>query len=1111
MKRIRKYVLAGSLAVVILAVVGIALILGSRWLTASDSVREKITAETARLTGGRLHYESLALHLLPLPHLNALQVDFQIPGKISLETASLAIYPDLAALVSGSFELDEFVIVRPNVRVNLASVTAKPDSRPQIALEKRLPEAVATIFGTMGKLGLDLAIKVRNGAVVLTRPSKPELKIEKIDMRLNSQGKFVTLDLGCQTDISGQMGFRGSVNLETRRSQGRIKLEGLNARALLAELPLLSGVTLSDTRSSLDVAFSTRAAEQVKATVLCKIPNVRIQRQKRSLALQSVLLKGDIAADLEKLTWDIKTLKIDSQGLDLGSSGTLTFGSRITPAELRLEAVGRRIDVASVARSFTDFAGDQAWVPTAFNVAREGQLTKATCHLAVRKTDGKWTVADLKAAGHLTAGLITIPGADLDLKEVSGKVVLDNQRVDFKEMHGRLHFGTFDKLDARIDWHQTAILGISTSRATLALEQFYPWLTAFEGLQDVRKFISTADGDLNLTRLELNGPLASPAAWKIEISSGIEAVTITSPELNGPLHLSRGAVSFKPQTFVYEKIHLKYLDADAVSTCSIVGKAGQPERVDLALDGTIGEQALVWGRRFVVLPEHLRVKPPLTISGMNVHWDDRSNVTVAGELSTAGGVRAVADAAFAPGRWQINQFELNDGISDISLKLTRTDQHFDLDYSGKLQKATLDRILKENTILKGWVDGKIQASLDINDLRSSKITGALRGEGLIVQRLPVSPIEFERFFLQCRGKSVRIESADLIFAGTPMRLAGKAAITPQAYTFDLDLTAESLDAAALAKIQNESSSPAYKPAAGEQAKLPINGAIHFKTPRFTYKDYAWSPVHAEITILPASTQVAVTRADICGISTPGTVTVEPGGLSLSFKPVAAKKNFQATWECLQTKPLRADSLYSLSATVEARGAAADLVKNLQGDLSFSSDDGMIYRANLLTKIFSFLNLTEVFAGKISGVRETGFGYDAIRAHAAINGGVLNFDEILVDGHSMKISGMGSVNLAGGTLDVDLLVAPLKTFDRIVNNMPVVGYITGGSVLSAPVRIKGSMADPQLVPLPPAAVGRGLMGILERTLKAPFKVVESLPKNDAAKDAQDAQEAESRQK
>lgn len=1111
MKRIRKYLLTGGLPIVILATIGIALILGSRWLTASDAARKKITSEIARLTGGELHYEKLALHLLPLPHLTALQVDFQVPGNVSLETASLAIYPDLAALLSGSFELDDLVIVRPAVKVNLKSVTAKPDSRLQIARQKRLPETMATVFGALGKLGPVLAIEVRNGAVVLIRPGKPELKIEKIDMRLNSRGQVVDLDLDCRSDTSGKMAFKGSVNLETRNSHGRIKLEGLNARALLAELPSLPEITLSDTHSSLDVAFSTRAAEQVKATVICKIPEVRIQRQKRGLALQSVLLKGDIEADPGKLAWDIKALRIDSQGLDLGSSGTFTFGSRISPAVLELDAVGRRINVAAVARSFTDFAGDQAWVPTAFSVAREGQLTKATCHLAVRKTNGKWTVADLKATGQLTGGLITIPGADLDLKEVSGEVALDNQRVDFKQMHGRLLFGTFDQLDARIGWHQAATLGISASRGTLSLEAFIPWLTAFKGLQDIRKFISTADGNLNLTRLELAGPLASPAAWRIEVASDLENVTINSPELNGPLYISRGSASFKPQNLVYENIHLKYLDADAVTSCTLMGKPGHPERLDLSLDGTLGEQALTWIHGFKALPEHLRVKPPLTVRGMRLQWDDPSNVTVVGELSTAGGARAVADAAFAPGRWQINRFELNDGMSKISLKLTKSDQQIDLDYSGKLHKTTLDRLLKENRSLKGWVDGRLKASLNMKNPRSSAITGSLRGEGLIVRRLPVSPIEFERFSLDCRGKSARLESADIVFAGTPMRLEGTAGITEQAYTFDLDLTANSLDAAALSKIQQAPPPGAEKPGTQKKKDLPVNGIIRFKTPRFTFKDYTWSPAHADITVRSDTVKVAVTRADLCGISTPGTVTRTPDGLHLIFEPVAVQKNLQATWECLQDKPLRADIVYSLTGTIEARGPANDLVKNLRGDISFSSDNGMVYRANMLTKIFSFINLTEMFAGKVSGLNEKGFGYDALRSHAAIKAGSLNFDEILLDGHSMKISGLGTVNLVANTLDLNLLVAPLKTFDRVVKNMPVVGYITGGSVLSVPVSIKGSTADPQVVPLPPAAVGRGLMGILERTLKSPLKVVESLPKNDADREAQDAQEAESRKK
>jgi len=1092
LKRIRKYFLAGGLVVLLLVAVGIALILGSRWLTGSEAVRKKITAEAARLTGGQLQYERLALYLLPLPHLTAEQVDFQIPGKVALNAAALGIYPDFPALLTGSLELKDFVIDRPQIRVDVARRTAKVAPVTKVDAHRKLKESLAAFFGALARLGPDLKIKVKNGLVTVLRPDKPELNIEQINLQLRSREQLVDLALECLSSQSGQLSFKGQLNLESRSSNGRLALEGLNARALMAELPPLPGITISDTSLGLDVVFATEEAEKIEARVAARIPEIRIQRQKRRLDLQDIVLKGSLTADSKALAWDINTFKIAARDLELESRGEFTYGSSSQPSALILDAVGRRIDVAAVGRSFTEFAGDQGWVQAAFKVARAGTLTKATCHLEARRVEEGWTVPHLKAGGHLDQGLIFIPGAEMDLEAVSGKVLLVNQRVDFKQMKGLLPYGTFDKVDAYIDWQQEAQLGISASRAKVQLKKFYPWLAAFQGLQDMRQFISAAEGDLELTQFDIVGPLAKPTAWTIEAATGVKSVIISSPKLDGPLQLSQGYAGFKPQSLTLNKLQVQYLDANFTTSCEILGKLGQPEEMHLALDGSLGEQAMVWTRRFLKLPEHLRVQPPVKFSGVDLHWYNRRNVEIKGELAGAGGTRAVAEAAFAPGRWEIKKFKLADGFSDISIKLTRADQHIELDYAGKLQKTTLDRILKENKTLKGWVDGKLKASLDIKNLRASNVTGILQGEGLILRWLPVNAIEFEQFFLECQGKNARLQSTDLIFAETPMHLQGTAGITPEAYTFDLELTADSLDAAALAKIRKEAPPKPDEPDAVAPGQWPINGIVRFKTPRFTFKNYTWSPLHADIAVSPDKVKVTATRAELCGISTPGTVVIEPEGLHLSFRPSAANKNMQATWECLQDKKLRADSLYSLSGNIEAQGPAEGLVKNLQGEISFSSNDGMIHRSNILTKIFAFLNITEVFAGKVSGLREKGFGYDTIRAHAAIKSGALNFDEILVDGHTMKVSGEGTVDLVNETVDLNLLIAPLKTFDRIVKKMPVLGYITGGSVLSAPVRIKGSTKNPEVVPLPLAAVGRGLMGILERTLKAPLKVVESLP-------------------
>jgi hypothetical protein len=104
-------------------------------------------------------------------------------------------------------------------------------------------------------------------------------------------------------------------------------------------------------------------------------------------------------------------------------------------------------------------------------------------------------------------------------------------------------------------------------------------------------------------------------------------------------------------------------------------------------------------------------------------------------------------------------------------------------------------------------------------------------------------------------------------------------------------------------------------------------------------------------------------------------------------------------------------------------------------------------------------------------------------------GKVRFDEILIDGNSLKITGQGSIDLNDATVDIILLAAPLKTVDRIVNNLPIIRYIAGGSLISIPLRVEGKLRDISVVPLPPSAVGKGLLNIMGRTLKAPFKLVE----------------------
>ena len=102
----------------------------------------------------------------------------------------------------------------------------------------------------------------------------------------------------------------------------------------------------------------------------------------------------------------------------------------------------------------------------------------------------------------------------------------------------------------------------------------------------------------------------------------------------------------------------------------------------------------------------------------------------------------------------------------------------------------------------------------------------------------------------------------------------------------------------------------------------------------------------------------------------------------------------------------------------------------------------------------------------------------------------------MNGPSVNGVAEGSVDLPARTVDVTLLVAPLKTVDAVVSRLPVIGSVLGGSLVSIPVKVSGNLGDPKVTPLPPSAVGKGLLGVMTRTIKLPLKVIQPLLSGEA---------------
>ena len=484
------------------------------------------------------------------------------------------------------------------------------------------------------------------------------------------------------------------------------------------------------------------------------------------------------------------------------------------------------------------------------------------------------------------------------------------------------------------------------------------------------------------------------------------------------------------------------------------------------------------------------MKPPVDLYDVKIAWNHTDTFSFMGGLKTGGGLDVFADFTVTPQDWDFRRIHFDDGSSRATVSARKHPSGIETSFSGNVEKNTADRFLENNQTLSGRLEGTFRAVIDTRAPLNSSFSGKLAGKGVHIRHLFPEPIDVKQFSIEGNDGKLTIAPSEVSLCNSLMVVDGILDRSNGGLTFDVNVDADRLDEdliRALQPIEKDKADAAQKPAS--PAAVAPRGAVHIKADDFTYGGFTWSQVLADVRIDGNNTGVQVDQADLCGISTTGELAFSPQGVSLHVTPAAKNMSLQETATCLWNVPVKAVAQYDLSGEINLPPTRENPARLLSGQLALSSENGTIKYASVLMKIFSVLNVTEGFTGGRLDLTGEGYGYSRAYAKVDIGKGKLQFKEILLDGNSLKITGQGSIDLTDNTVDIVLLAAPLKTVDRIVNKIPVINYIIGGSLISIPLRVKGEMSDLSVVTMPPSAVGKGLLGIMERTLKAPFKLVE----------------------
>jgi hypothetical protein len=660
-------------------------------------------------------------------------------------------------------------------------------------------------------------------------------------------------------------------------------------------------------------------------------------------------------------------------------------------------------------------------------------------------------------------------------------------RISGEAVDGEVGQSSFSGMSYQLLLDKERQLVLKGGTATLSMDQIVPWLLSYRVLRnELDEFREDVKGEIKFTELTLEGPLLRPADWDFEATGSLENLDVATTLCPGTAALATGRFSADEEELSFTDVKARILDASFDASGVLNGYLTGLREADLDLRGRTGPEATQWISQSIDLPPAFKPRSPFNFADGKLLWSRNGETSFKGNAAFPEGVKVSIDVLQKPEELLVNGLSFQDKASRATLSFSQTKNAYGLKFTGNLTYGTLEKVFANNVAPDVNLKGDFLLNIRLDKPEHSKAQGYLEAKSLRIPYGWMAPIEIESLSLDASEKGIKVDNAHLKLEKTHISLEGDLDFSDEGLLFDMDLASEAIEWAAIERTLDRAE------ATGQQemsSRLPVEGTVRCRAESFTYGQFTWQPLHASVTFARDTIRAAVTDADLCGIATLGALNITPQDTSLDFRLVSNDRDLAPTFPCLSETEREVTGRFNLTGEVKGEGKGDILIRSLKGRMEFSARDGQVYRDPVWSKIFSLLNVTEVFRGKKVDLGSDDLAYDTLAFKADLENGNLLIREFVLEGPTMGIAGQGSLDLVEKKGDITLLLAPLRTVDFIVEKTPVVSSIMGGKLLTVPVRVKGDWEDPQVTMLSATSVGTRLLGMLKNTLMLPVDIIE----------------------
>ncbi len=224
----------------------------------------------------------------------------------------------------------------------------------------------------------------------------------------------------------------------------------------------------------------------------------------------------------------------------------------------------------------------------------------------------------------------------------------------------------------------------------------------------------------------------------------------------------------------------------------------------------------------------------------------------------------------------------------------------------------------------------------------------------------------------------------------------------------------------------------------------------------------------------------------------------PADIDLSFRATGVE--FDDLLRLTNTQVHGVSGEARLSGVLRGHGRNPHgIYPSLNGKVEVLLENGRILKSNerAIWKIISLLNVPAVLQGKVDLEKE-GLPYNRITATVAIQNGMFQTENLIIDSPILRITAAGNYDLPTDQLDLAVAVSPFGSYSQFLKTIPLFGRMIAGErkgLATAMFTAKGAIEDPEVTYLPVKSFASGLSGlaqlavdVLTNTLTLPIDLV-----------------------